>query len=1264
MHDRMTNTGFFRNTTKLSKLALLIAAAVLSLCVLPLDTAAQEARATLGGRVTDPQGAAVPEAIVAVTSDDTGVVYQTQTSAQGNWIIEFLLPGHYRFSVTKLGFRVANRLGIQLQTADKKEIDVQLELGPATESVVVSSGTPLIDTTAATSGTVITSEELSELPSMSHVPTLLAVLSPGVVAQDQNGNVVHMWSYIGASQFTADGGRNNIYSNNFQLDGMPNTKAGGYVSFIPPMDSVQEFRVQTNAYDASIGRQAGSTVNMETKGGGKDYHGTLYEFNQNNFLNANLFQNNLLGGGTPAVHFNEFGGTFGGPVWIPKVYRGKQKTFFFVSFDDTRNLDPRPGGTRSVPTQLERSGDFSQSFSIVGGQRFPVQLFNPFDVDSTGKRAPFQCDSAGNPVTPVNNKQTGGTPCSKIPSQMLSPIALNILKYIPLPNTASDPNSNALNNYVSPATRQDKFPVLSIRGDEAWNNSHHSFVVVRWSHLHEFLDDFFQDAATGGFQQRVAENVGLDHVWTLSRSKILDVRLSLSRFEQPNQDKGAGFDSTQLGFSPSFVSHLPKPSFPYITGFAGATTDSLQHFGTGQAGTYQDNTYYTWSASLTHVHGNHTFHYGGEYWILQEADANLSNAGGEFDFSSAWTRPQATVGGGTGQGSTFASFLLGLPSGGNVPVNASAFYSQRFVGAYAQDDWRVTSRLTLNIGLRWDYERPIEERFNRLTSNFDPTVLNPISPVAQAAYSQILASPPSSCTGQCLVGIQTLAQLVPASAFKVPGAQLFAGVGSQPPTFSNTDYQEFGPRVGFAYRIAANTVIRGGAGRFTEATYETGGQNGFSLSTPLVATQDNFFTTYDTLANPFQGGILAPSGSSLGPLTNLGQGVSWYNQDPKRPYSWEYSLHLQHQRKNWLFEVGYSHNKTYRIFEDRNGNLPSFALWKQLLAPQFDSNGRPLDTLLWNQLVPNPFNNLQLNGVNVITGSIGRSKNVALNELLNPDPLYGGMTRHDNPLGKNQYDALLVKVEHRFTKDFSIINAFTWSKLFEDTSLLGPEIAGPVVEHKLGGEDRPLHLSVAGVWDLPFGRRKEGRGAFSKLLAPIIGGWELAGQYTIQSGVPVVFGTDSFFTGKDPALPHDKQSLNEWFDTSQFFPFPSKNTNLSTVPAWTGVQNLPGYNYTPAPGDTIKNGVYQDFADFIRTYPTRWGDVRASRVNEANLGFYKNIHLDERANLQLRFDAFNAFNHPRFGAPSTNPGSPNFGHVTPAQLNNAREIELGGRLTF
>ena len=268
------------------------------------------------------------------------------------------------------------------------------------------------------------------------------------------------------------------------------------------------------------------------------------------------------------------------------------------------------------------------------------------------------------------------------------------------------------------------------------------------------------------------------------------------------------------------------------------------------------------------------------------------------------------------------------------------------------------------------------------------------------------------------------------------------------------------------------------------------------------------------------------------------------------------------------------------------------------------------------------------------------------------------------PLGTNRYDALLVKVEHRFQKGFSIINSFTYSKLFEDTSLLGPEIAGIHVEHKLGGEDRPLHLSVAPIWEIPVGRGKRFGASMPKIADAFAGEWELTGQYTLQSGVPVVFGTDSFFTDHDFSLPRDKQSLNQWFDTSQFLPFPSKNTSIANYPAWTGIQNLPGYAWVPPAGDSARNGVYQDFGTYVRNYPTRWGEVRASRVNEFNSGVSKNFRPAERMKLQLRFEAFNALNHPRFAAPDTNPASATFGRVQPSQQNNARAIQMGAKLMF
>jgi hypothetical protein len=1194
---------------------------------------AQSSRATLGGRVTDAQGAAVPGATVVVTSEETGVSQTTSTNEQGNWTVQFLIPARYKFSATAPGFKTSERTGITLQTSDNKQIDVQLEIGVATSEVTVSGEVPLIDTTAATSGTVISQEQILEMPSSSRVLTILATLSPGVIQQDQNNNTAHLWSHDAASQLTVDGGRNNTRSNNFELNGMPNTKTGGQAAFMPAPDAVQEFRVLTNAYDSSIGRQAGGTIQMVTKSGTAKLHGSLYEFNQNNVLNANTFQSNLAGQPKAPIHFNEYGGTIGGPVWLPKVYNGKQKTFFFFAYDGTRNQDPR-FGTRSVFTENERKGDFSQSFTsqVVGGvrQRIPLQIYDPQTADSKGARTLF--------------------PGNVIPTNRLSKVAQNILTYVPLPNTPSDGTSTDANNFIPSSSRQNKMADISSRGDHIWNNSHKTFVALGWYHEDELSGDDFHNPSTGAYQHRMARNIGLDHVWTMGPTTILDLRSSLSRYEEPNNDKGIGFDVNSLGFPASFTSQMAVNAFPRIEGLFGT-------IGVGQAGSVVNTSYYTTAGTLTKIKGNMTWKIGAEHWILQQANKGIGTQG-VFTFdNSNWTRQNAITSGGTGVGSNAASFLLGLPSSGSFPRNADAFWSQHFEAFYVQNDWRVTSRLTINLGLRYDWETPVTERFNRMTTNFDPTAVNPMSDAAQAAYTNILNNPNNANNP----GIQILKQVLPASSFKLLGAQLFSGVGGQSRGIYHIDWTQIQPRFGAAYKLGPNTVIRGGFGRFSQASFDTGGQNGFSRSTALNPTTDNFITSFDTLDNPYRGGIQNPTGATLGPLTNLGQGVTWNDQDQRRFYSWEYSAHLQHQIKSWLFELGYTHNKTYNITQGLNQNLPSFDLWKQYLGVQsvFDANGRPLDTLLWNSLVPNPFQ-----GLPNVTGTIATNSTVAMNQLLNPVKILGGITQNLYPWGKNQYDAMLVKVEHRFSKGFAIINSFTWSKLFEDTSWTGPEIAGRHVEHKLGGEDRPFHLSVAPIWQIPIGRHGMVGKNMPKVLDAIVGGWELSGQFNIQSGVPVVFSTDSFFSGKNFALSSDQQSLSRWFDTSQFQRFPDKNADITQYPAWTGVMSLPGANYKPAAGDTIKNGVYQDFAAYIRNYPTRWGSVRASRANNLDLGVYKNFAVFEKVKLQFRFETYNTFNHARFAAPNSDPTSSSFGVVSPAQQNAPRTIQMALKLSF
>lgn len=1215
------------------------------LCLLCGSVYGQEARANLEGRVTDPQGGVVPGATVSVISEATNVKQDTTTNEQGSWTVRFLNPGSYRIVVSAPGFKTSERRGIVLQTADMKQVDLVLEVGEVSDKITVVAEAPLIDTTTATSGTVIEREVLEEMPVMSRIPFQLATMSPGVQQVDQNNNVAMMWSKNAASAIRVNGGRDDR-SNEFLLDGMPNQNRDK-VAFIPPADAVAEFRIMSNAYDAQYGRQAGGTLNVSIRSGTNAYHGNLYEFNRNDAYSANTFQANRSGLPKSRTRYNLYGGTLGGPVYIPKLYQGRDKTFFFLSYEGIRNQDPR-AGTRSVPTEAERQGDFTSSWTTqtVGGVRtvVPITIYDPMTVDV--RRTITQ-----NGVE-VQNPMFGYRqpfPGNKIPVSRLSPIALNILKYIPLPNTPNQPTSSTANNFTPDSTRQNKMATFLTRVDHNWNNSHKTFATIRWSHMDEFTGNDFDNITTGNYLTRINRGLGFDHVYTLSPTKILNLRFNITRYVEPGYDHGAGFNPAELGFSQDYVSKMDKVSFPRITGLFGDIG--------GSAGNYTNTTYYNWNANVTHVRGNMTLHYGGEYRVLQDASGSWGNQSGQFDFNSNWTRQRYDTGA-TGSGSTMASFLLGLPNGGSFPRNANRFDSQHYMGFYFQNDWRVTPRLTVNIGLRWDYQRPFIERFRRTVSDFDPKALNPISDAAQAAYAaileEVLANPTKYPFGP------QLAELVPVSSFKVYGMQRYAGVDGQPATQVNSVWNQWQPRVGLAYRIDDKTVIRGGFGKFYQSTGTMQGQNGFSRTTNLVSSIDGGLTPYDTLATPFRNGILEPTGNSLGGMTNLGNGVNWLNRDGHLPHSWEYSLHIQRELKSWLFEVGYSHNKTYDIYWDLQQNDIGFENWKTLRTPRFDSTGKPLPKpYLTDEQIPNPF--YRLPGV---TGSRGNSTLITIYDLLRPIKVFGGQVRGGNPWGRNQYDALTVKVERRFRDGFSLLFSYTLSKLFEDTSFWGPEISGPIPEHKLGGEDRPHKVSIGSVWFLPIGRGKKIGTSMPKFLDAVVGGWELTGQYIIQSGAPVVFSTDSFFDGKDFHIDRNERTLDKWFDTSHFVKFPNSGDDISKWPEWTGVHNMPGADYVPKNASDPKNGVYANFGNFVRRYPTRWANVRASRVNELNFGLFKNFRIRERVRIQLRAEFFNLFNHARFGSPNTDPGSSSFGTVTPAQVNQPRVGQMALKVSF
>lgn len=1231
--------------------------------------AQQETRANLGGRVTDPLGAALPNTDVIVTSQSTQVSLTVQTNQSGEWIVRYLTPGFYRVEVRAPGFKTAVHASIELQVADQKYIDTKLQVGAVSQSVTVESTTPLIDTSSAVNGTVVTNTELQELPTQSNAPTMMVSLTPGVIISGGVGGTgIFLWSNGGLSGTVVGGAGSGSSALNYAVDGGNVSNNAGNLAFEPPMDAVSEFRVVTNAYDASVGRQASATINVSMRGGTDSLHGDLYEEYQNNFANANLTQNKVTKTPVAKVRVNNYGGGAGGPVWIPKLYSGRnKKTFWYYTFSGIRNIQPASTGTMSIPTMAERGGDFSNSFTTttVNGvtTQYKYQIYDPstWNYDGLGDRQQFTCNSVANVIC--------STKLDKIASTLLT------TAYMPPPDNTGDGASSDSNNYVKREQQNDKFAGNTLRVDQTWNNNNRSYVTLRENNWTELSYDPFGpgNLLQGLYQARSNKGMTLDHAITLRENLLADLRYNVTHWEGSSYDPSAGVNPASVGFPSSYAALMQDPSIPAFTGIvSGAENGGL---GTTQADTYTNDTNQTFDISITQTHKNHTLRYGWEYMIQQQGTGNLGASGGNFSFGTNWTtlNPDATAG--TAVGNDIASMLLGLPTSGSIPHNATAFYSQHYQAYYFHDDWRYNSKLTLNFGLRWDYERPPVERFNHMISRYDPSVeISPVTGYAQPLYqSQILGGSSSSNAG-----IALLQQYRPAaSSFDVHGGYRYANVGGWSRSTVETRYKYVQPRIGFAYQWNPTLVIRGGLGRFVQNDFYTGSQSGYSQSTTFVPTTNNYHTINASWDNPFSGGLTPVTGNALGILTNVGSASSFTDPSKGRVYTDTASLTVQKQIKDYLIEIGGVVNLTRGLsvtdplnssYTGYNVNLPSAAAWTAAYTPTFSSNWQPSSTLPGNVQVPNPF----YGSPNITSGFVTAQK-IAAYYLLNPNPAASsGYILEDMGKGKETYYALNTKFERRFHNGFSIIQAFTWSKMISQTNFIGRQVYKQVIERRLDSSDHKFHYTLTPVYELPFGHDKLiGRNA-GKLLQEAIGGFELTGQYNFLSGAPLVLPTNTnFYQGSDPSLGSRKNG-KQWFDTSKFAPFPSASTTLTTLatyPSWTGWSNLPGASYTPASSTTTpQNGIYQDFATWNTYNQTTFGNIRNPYINNIDLGFRKNFDLSSKARFQFRMDTFNAFNHPRFGSIDVTPGDAKFGWFsgssTWSDQNARRQLQFGGKILF
>lgn len=1017
---------------------------LLALC-LAAGLTAQEFRATIVGTVTDPQGAVVPGVRLEIRNLETNAVTATVTNETGNYVAPFLRIGRYTVTAIGKGFKRAVRENLELRVGDRPQIDFSLEVGGVNEQVTVSATADLLETTTASKGQVIDAGKVAALPLLGRNPFLLASISTGVqYTPSRRSRSDRPFDNGGMDSFSINGGRQT--TNEFLLDGVPdtNTETGSAsnLSFVPSPDATDEFKVQTNNYDAQYGRTGGGVINVSLKSGTNSLHGALYDYFRHDKLNANAFESNLAGAQRSKFRWNQPGVQADGPFYIPRLYDGRNKTFWMFSWEKIKSAIPFPQ-TYTVPTSAQRAGDFSRTIQANGQ---PITIYDPtttVQAGSTFTRQPF--------------------PGNQVPAGRFDPVSRKLLDFIPLPNQPG--NAQGFFNLIaSPNTVTDEYDQFITRIDQRITDKHKFFTRYVRGNRHEVNSDagFPHDASPWYTHWRTNQGGNFDLTSMLSPRLVLSSRAGYIRHQFAIARYGDGFDATSLGFPAGTIAQLPRRFFPRIN----FSTDYTNFGNTGSQFTFSD----TWSLAetLSQVVRSHSLKYGAEYRVKFDNQQNLTSSFATFTFGKGFNQ-RDPLRGDAASGNAFASLLLGSPESGSHARNVAPAYSNRYLVFFVQDDWRVTRRLTLNLGLRWDYESPQSERFNQQNRGFDPNAANPFR----------------------------------APGLQLKGGLLFTDESNRLPYVR--DLNNWQPRAGIAYQFRATTVFRAGWGLSYLPTFDTGFNNGFSLNTPYVASIDGGITPANRLSNPFPEGLLSPPGRSQGLATLVGQGFTYGFAARTIPYVHQFSAGFQ-QELPWRILVDASY------VGSRTKALPAAKGINEITAEQLKL-GTDLLTAM-----PNPFQGL-------LPGTSLNSATVTRQALLRPFPQFTGITQDKNPIGYTWYNSLQLRVEKRLSHGFHFLGSYTFSKSIEAVGYLNAQDRFEDLARVLTAVDSPQRFIVSGVYDLPF--FKDSRGVKKALLA----GWQLNAIASFQSGLAIGTPGGAFSTGLGPKLSGDERTFSRWFNT-------------------------------------------------------------------------------------------------------------------------------------
>lgn len=1068
--------------------------------VLPALAPAQETRGSITGRVVDSSQAVIPGVKVEAVNAATNTVVSSVTNSAGSYDIPYLLPGKYRLVAEAQGFKKAVREGLELRVNDRLQVDFALEVGAITESVNVTAEAPLLETSTASTGSVIGQQQATELPIVGGNPFYLARLSAGVISATGRGNGQNPFDTGSASTtLVVNGTRTG--SSEVTLDGAPNM-FNNTTAYGPPQDLVQEFKIHTAAYDASQGHAAGAVVNVSLRSGGNSLHGTGYLFNSNLrarpwFLNRFLYDPNTgpiderkIQTATPGWLHRRWGTTLTGPAFLPKVYDGRNRTFWSFGYEGVK-VRRETTFTGTVPTPEQKRGDFSGLLRL--GALY--QIYDPASIAAAPGGRFSRQPLAGNVV----------------PASRIDPIAKNLLSYFADPNSPG--TADGRQNYFRIATDNRLWGSYLGRVDHNFSERHRIFARFNRNTWRNEVQQM-PTLANGNINERPGYGVVFDDVYVFNPQLLLNVRYGLTYQKPANSRFSQGFDLRQLGFSESLVREINAKNdpagiaFPEVVTDGGAYTNLSANGGDSRVAYYQ-----TFTGTLTKIRGNHSIRIGGDYRLMRENAYNYGNVAPRLEFANTWTRGPLDNSPGAPIGQGLASMLLGIPSGGRVDINASQAEQSTFTAFFVQDDWKVTRKLTLNAGLRYEYEGPTTERFNRSIRGFDEVTPNPVEAQVRANYAR---NPIPE---------------VAASAFRTAGGLTFPGVGGLPRRLWTADKNNFAPRLGVAYQWNKRTVIRSGYGIF----YDLLGidrldvnQGGFSQPTNVIPSLDNGLTFRATLANPFPTGLEAPSGAGGGLRTFLGRGISFFSQAPLNANMQRWSFSIQRELPARLVaEVSYVGNRGSKILVSRQLTpVP-----RQYLSTSAVRDQANIDLL--SSQVTNPFFGIaEFNGTGLSGQRVSRS------QLLRPLPHFTSSTVNE-PAGYSYFHSLQTQVEKRMSHGLALLASWTYSKFMEGRNYLNDTDSR--VEKVISDLDFTHRFVLSAIYELPLRKRNRW-----------LGGWQLQGWFEGQTGDTLGFG-NAIFNGRlaDIPLPVSERRAERWFNTETGFersPQRQLQDNIRTLP--------------------------------------------------------------------------------------------------------------------